>query len=332
MTEDPLGLSKYVREGLLPHSSEKILNDFHKSYLSESRFTCKAEAAQVLFQTLIRLIIEQVKAPHQFEIFHTCIRKPFDYYQFGLDFIRPLINFRSSQILGLQSIENLLKQLKKGENVIFLANHQTEPDPQILSLLLEDIDPDFPSQMIFVAGHRVITDPVAIPMSMGRNLLCIYSKKHIGHPVDQKAEKISYNQRTMKTMSELLKDGGRCIFVAPSGGRDRQNAEKIIEVAPFDPQSLELFSLMAQHSGKPTHFYPLSLKTYDLMPPPRHIEREVGEKRIASFTPVFLAIGEEIDMDDFPGSEGLDKKTKRKVRAEYIWNTVRKNYRLFDSS
>jgi glycerol-3-phosphate O-acyltransferase len=168
-------------------------------------------------------------------------------------------------------------------------------------------------------------------MSMGRNLLCIYSKKHIGHPVDQKAEKVSHNQRTMKTMGELLKDGGRCIFVAPSGGRDRQNAEKEIEVAPFDPQSLELFSLMAQHSGKPTHFYPLSLKTYDLLPPPRHIEREVGEKRIASFTPVYLAVGDEIDMDNFPGSEGVDKKTKRNIRAEYIWNTVRKNYHLFDS-
>ncbi|MBA2369108.1 MAG: 1-acyl-sn-glycerol-3-phosphate acyltransferase [Candidatus Protochlamydia sp.] len=332
MTEDPLGLSKYVREGLLKHSSEKMLTDFYHSYLRETRFSCKPEAAESMFQLLIRLIVEQIKAPYQFQIFHQCIRQPFDYYQFGLDFIRPLIDFPASEVIGRHFIDKLLKQLKNGENVIFLANHQTEPDPQIISLLLEEIDPIFPSQMIFVAGHRVISDPVAIPMSMGRNLLCIYSKKHIGHPIEQKAEKISHNQRTMKTMGELLKDGGRCIYVAPSGGRDRQNADKIIEVAPFDPQSLELFSLMAQHSGKPTHFYPLSLRTYELMPPPRHIEREVGEKRIAKFTPVHLAFGEEIDMDVFPGSEGVDKKTKRYIRAEYIWNTVRKNYHLFISN
>ena len=43
--------------------------------------------------------------------------------------------------------------------------------------------------MIFVAGERVITDPLAIPFSMGSNLLCIYSKRYIDHPPEKKIEK-----------------------------------------------------------------------------------------------------------------------------------------------
>jgi glycerol-3-phosphate O-acyltransferase len=30
-----------------------------------------------------------------------------------------------------------------------------------------------------VAGDRVTTDLLAMPFSMGRNLLCIFSKKHV---------------------------------------------------------------------------------------------------------------------------------------------------------
>ena len=36
--------------------------------------------------------------------------------------------------------------------------------------------------MIMVAGDRVTTDVVAVPFSKGRNLLCIFSKKHIENP------------------------------------------------------------------------------------------------------------------------------------------------------
>ncbi len=50
--------------------------------------------------------------------------------------------------------------------------------------------------MIFVAGERVITDPLAVPASMGRNLLCIYSKRYIDHPPELKSEKQLHNKRT----------------------------------------------------------------------------------------------------------------------------------------
>lgn len=319
-------LTVYVEKGLINTRLLNIIKDLYTNYTQALAEVPVHPRHPDLFNKLIELVVEQLQHPYQFDIFHRSIRHPFDYYQFGLDFIRPFIDFTHSKILGLDNLQKIQQQLQQGDNVILLANHQTEPDPQIISLLLEQIAPELATDMIFVAGHRVISDPMAIPLSMGRNLLCIYSKKHMNYPPEKKAEKVTHNQRTMKKMGELLNEGHRCIYVAPSGGRDRPNAHGEVEVAPFDAQSMELFWLMAQQAERPTHFYPLALRTYALMPPPRQVERELGEKRLIKFTPVYLAFGEEIDMDHFPGSQGLDKKAKRHKRAEYIWNKVCQDY------
>lgn len=284
------------------------------------------EERQSKFKQLLAMVEQNVKHPHRFPIFHKCIRTPFDYYRFGLDFIGSMIDFKRSAIRGLDKVKGIASQLAKKENVILLANHQTEPDPQIIKLLLEPHYPDIAKDLISVAGHRVVEDPVAIPLSMGCNLLCIYSKKHINHPPEDKPKKILHNQKTMKKLSELLKEGGKCIYVAPSGGRDRTDKDGHTEVAQFDPQSLEMFWLMSQQAEHATHFYPTALLTHDLMPPPQHVEKELGEKRIASYSPVYMAVGSEVDMEQFPGSSQLDKKEKRSHRAQYIWNLVRHEY------
>jgi glycerol-3-phosphate O-acyltransferase len=52
---------------------------------------------------------------------------------------------------------------------------------------------DLASKIVFVAGHRVTTDPVAIPFSIGCNLLCIFSKKYIEVPPELKASKQQRN-------------------------------------------------------------------------------------------------------------------------------------------
>ncbi len=83
---------------------------------------------------------------------------------------------------------------------------------------------------------------------------------------------------------------------------------------------------MTQQSGHPAHFYPLTLSTYDLLPPPNSIRKEIGEGRHTQCTPIHLALGSEIDMVRYPGAEVNDKRLKRKHRAEYIWNLVKNQY------
>ncbi len=309
--------SKY--QSLLRHFYEEVLNALQQAHRPVQPFYDQ-------FARFLHLIKQQMQTPYRFQPFHQKIRKPFDYYQFGLDFIRLLIDLPRSSVLGIEIVGQIESQMQNGENVILFANHQTETDPQAISILLEQTHPHLAENILYVAGERVVTDPLAIPFSMGCDLLCIYSKRYIDHPIELKAKKQMHNKHTMERMSRLLKDGGKVIYVAPSGGRDRRNAAGAIEVAPFDPSSIEMFYLMARKAKTPTHFYPLTLSTYELLPPPETIQLELGEARMAKFTPIHLSFSTEFNMEIFPGSEESEKNARRKNRALAIWNIVNQEH------
>jgi glycerol-3-phosphate O-acyltransferase len=285
-----------------------------------------AEMADRLLDQFRQAVTAQVAHPHPFEPFHHRVTAPFDYYTFGVDFFRPLVDTAASTLHGRDHLQRLSAQLAAGENVIFLANHQSEGDPQMISLMLEAEFRHLATEMIFVAGERVTTDPLAVPFSLGRNLLCIYSKRHIDHPPELKSAKTHHNRRTMETMADLLAKGGCCIYVAPSGGRDRRNAAGVVEVAAFDPQNVEMFHLMAHRAGHPTHFYPMAMDTYDVLPPPDTVEVTIGESRRIHHCPVHLAIGPELDLDAFATA---DRHERRALRADAAWRAVCAEYARF---
>ncbi len=324
-------LNQVTEKGLLTNEQAQVFLTLCECYIKESQKggLSASEASQIV-QQLFAFTSKQVEDPYSFEIFHEPVLSPSDYYQFGMDFIRPLIDFKKSSVKGITQLKTIQEQMHAGENVILFANHQTEPDPQIIDLLIEKHAPGLGKQMIFIAGHRVTTDPLAVPFSLGRRLLTVFSKKHISFPPAEKNAKIAHNQKTLAKLQELLSEGGQCIYVAPSGGRDRTNAEGEIEMALFDPQSIELFYLLAQYSDYPTHFYPLAMATYALLPPPQQIEKKIGEERHPTFTSVHLAFGKEIDMESFPGGDALDKKSKREKRAESIWNITYALYKKIE--
>jgi glycerol-3-phosphate O-acyltransferase len=130
----------------------------------------------------------------------------------------------------------------------------------------------------------------------------------------------------MERMSELLAEGGRCIYVAPSGGRDRPNAVGVVEVAAFDPQSIEMFYLMAGRAGRSTHFYPMALATYAFLPPPETVRTEMGEARHITRTGIHMAVGTEVNMEHYPGSELPHRHERRTARATHIWQQVCDDY------
>lgn len=324
MVEDLL--EKALAEKKVTPKIYSILKKFAPTYF-EAALQNGYSRSQVepIIAQFFNLTFEGIAKPSHFEPYHQAIRAPFDYYQYGVDFIRPLIKRDASCVEGKKNLDEILKRLKAQENVILFANHQIEPDPQILCILLEDY-PELLPNLIFVAGHRVLTDPMAIPFSKGLNLLCVYSKKYIEHPPEEKEQKQLYNQRTMKQMSQLLSEGGKCIFVAPSGGRDRIDAKGFVDVAKFDSSSVELFYLLGSHSAEKTSFFPLAMATYALFPPPQSVHKELGERRQAQSAPVQIAFGDPLEMENFPGSGSLDKRQKKKARTDYIWNQVRKDY------
>jgi len=127
-------------------------------------------------------------------------------------------------------------------------------------------------------------------------------------------------------MGDLLAEGGRAIYVAPSGGRDRPNASGIVDVAKFDPQSVEMFRIMAQRSGRPTHFHPMALATFNIMPPPETVQVELGEPRKLQRCPVHMTIGAELDFNQFTDA---DRDARRAAQADAAWRAVADAYARF---
>ncbi len=327
MTTFSSKFNQLVKQGGITEKFAAIISHFYEGYLAEIlKAGYTKEVCDKLFDSFLDLIVKQISHPYAFEPFHSQIRQPFDYYAFGLEFLRPLVDPAKSKALGLEYAKEIDLLIANGDNVILLANHQIEADPQAISLLLEKQFPKLAETMIFVAGERVITDPLAVPFSLGRNLLCIYSKRYIDQPPESKLQKQLHNKRTMARMAELLSEGGKCIYVAPSGGRDRPNEEGVVEVASFDPSSIEMLYLMAKKAQKPTFFYTLALNTYSLLPPPETIQIELGEVRRTSRGGIKLRFGPKIDMEHYEGHDLPDKHARRTKRAEQIWKKVVDDY------
>jgi len=309
----------------LPRETHKHLHAFYKGYSEAAREAgLSQKEIDAILEEFVTHVAENARHPFQFEPFHRQIRSPHDHFRMGQEFFRPLIDLPASEIRGQGNLHTIATMIRQGENVVLLANHQVEPDPQALMLLLENGYADLLPHMVFVAGHKVTTDLLAVPLSMGLNLVCIYSKKYVATPPENRAEKLAHNQKAMKRLKQLLDEGRCCLYVAPSGGRDRPNAHGILEVAPFDVGSVEMFYLLAQGAKSPTHLFTLAMRSFDLMPPPDQERKEVGEKRQARRVPVHLAFGKELHFD--PPPPGTDKQEARRLRAEKAFFQVLADY------
>ncbi len=68
------------------------------------------------------------------------------------------------------------------------------------------------------------------------------------------------------------------------------------------------------------------MATYHVLPPPNIIQKELGERRHAISTPVHMSFGEELDMENLGQEAPIDKRHRRKLRADYIWKQVKQDY------
>jgi glycerol-3-phosphate O-acyltransferase len=314
---------KCVDKGIFSEKYYEIIigayRNYHQALISGGQ---NVSAVPKVFDTLLQMIKQQCLHPIPFESFHKRCSHPYDHYNFGLDFMRPLVDMEKSELHGLDNVAKIKEQVSQGENVVLLSNHQTEADPQMMAILLEKKYPEFVREMIFVAGARVLLDIMAAPFSLGLNLLCIHSKKRTEQQsLKEKARNLFHNKRTMKEMGKMLREGGQCIYVAPSGGRDRPDGTGKVVVSEFDQRSIDIFELIAKKAKTPTHFYTLTMKTYDIIPPPNALDKEVGEQRNMAYSAIKVAFGEEVEMH-------VPEET-REQRAKRLSKIVRDSYDSF---
>lgn len=225
-----------------------------------------------------------------------------------------------------------LKTLLQGHNIILMSNHQTEADPAIIALLLESRLPYIAENMTYVAGDRVVTDPLCKPFSIGRNLICVYSKKHMLDDPELIEMKRKANTRSLKEMAVLLRSGSQIVWIAPSGGRDRPDP-RIGEwvPAPFDTSSVDNMRRLAEHSGTPGHIYPLAILCHDIMPPPQKVEKEIGEKRIISFNGAGLSVAPEISFSKTTAACENPEMAKE-AYTKALYDSVTEQYNVLKSA
>lgn len=316
-------------EGMVP-----IVQEFMRTYLQVVAKQKRDPMDKVpVLKEYLALVEDQLDEPFEFAPYHTAWtaanESPHDHLKMDTEFMEPMLDPEDSVLLGKERMTEIQALLDLGDNVVLLSNHQTEADPSCWSFALHEDHERLERDMIMVAGDRVTTDVVAVPFSKARNLLCIFSKRHIANPPEEKAKKTRHNAKVMMAMLRLFKGGGKCIWVAPSGGRDRPTPEGVYAPAQFDATSVEMFrNMAAKASDRTTHFYPVAMMTHRLFPPPKQVTAgALGEPRRAIRGSVNIAIGAPIDfdevtragclVDDFPAGCVEDREDAARVAAEY---------------
>lgn len=304
----------------LPSRLVPLIQDFVQQYTEVgSRHGYTVEELERRMSLLIERSEWLFDHPVPFTPLHEAVREPFDYMQLGLDFFEPLVDWERSVSEGdWRSVE---VSRAAGENTILLANHQTEADPQLMHLVLRRSHDGLASSMRFLAGERVQKDPIAAPFCLGRHLVCVYSRRHLDHPPERRAEKLTHNASAMRQLKELLAQGGVTLYLAPSGGRDRVGESGDVELAAFDPDAVEMMRLMAEGCGRPTWCRPLALATYSILPPPADVHRPLGEVRRTQGGAIGMALGAPIEWGSLPSG-----KEHRQTRTQAVQDSVKSLY------
>ncbi|XP_047179811.1 glycerol-3-phosphate acyltransferase, chloroplastic isoform X2 [Vigna umbellata] len=293
------------------------------------------KANEIVLSNMIALldrVFLDVTDPFVFQPHHKAKREPFDYYVFGQNYIRPLVDFKNSYVGNMPLFIEMEEKLKQGHNIILMSNHQTEADPAVIALLLEARLPYIAENLTYVAGDRVITDPLSKPFSIGRNLICVYSKKHMLDDPALVEMKRTANIRALKEMAMLLRNGSQIVWIAPCGGRDRPEAQTREWVpAPFDISSVDNMRRLVEHSGPPGHVYPLAILCHDIMPPPLKVEKEIGEKRIISFHGAGISVAPAISFSQATATCENPEKAKD-VFTKALYDSVTEQYNVLKSA
>lgn len=329
------GIRKEVEAGKLPPNVAAGMEVFYQNYRNAVFESGDPAALEIVLSNMAvafdRMLLD-VEDPFVFQPYHKALREPFDYYMFGQNYIRPLIDFKNSYVGNLSLFYEIEEKLNQGHNVVLISNHQTEADPAVIALLLEKTNPHVAESLIYVAGDRVITDPLCKPFSMGRNLLCVYSKKRMFDVPELVQMKRTANIRSLKEMALLLRGGSKIIWIAPSGGRDRPDPlTQERHPAPFDYSSVDNMRRLIEHSAAPGHIYPLALLCHDIMPPPAKVEKEIGERRIISFHGTGLSVAPKISLPETDAGSEKSEEAKN-AYTQALYKSVTEQYNVLKSA
>ncbi|KAG5067751.1 hypothetical protein JHK85_000128 [Glycine max] len=299
------GIRKEVEAGSLPANVAAGMEEVYNNYKSAVIQSGDPKSKEIVLSNMIALldrIFLDVTDPFVFQPHHKAKREPFDYYVFGQNYIRPLVDFKNSYVGNMPLFIEMEEKLKQGHNIILMSNHQTEADPAIIALLLE-------TRLPYIAENmHMLDDPALVEMKRNANI------------------------RALKEMAMLLRSGSQIVWIAPSGGRDRPDPHTgEWAPAPFDTSSVDNMRRLVEHSGPPGHVYPLAILCHDIMPPPLKVEKEIGEKRIISFHGTGISVAPALSFSETTATSENPEKAKE-VFTKALYDSVTEQYNVLKSA
>eukprot|EP00197_Chlamydomonas_leiostraca_P002655 CAMPEP_0202857142 /NCGR_PEP_ID=MMETSP1391-20130828/193_1 /ASSEMBLY_ACC=CAM_ASM_000867 /TAXON_ID=1034604 /ORGANISM="Chlamydomonas leiostraca, Strain SAG 11-49" /LENGTH=415 /DNA_ID=CAMNT_0049535905 /DNA_START=63 /DNA_END=1310 /DNA_ORIENTATION=+ len=274
-----------------------FFQNYNKAITTSDQEGASEHLAAKIQAMIADAVTNQFIKPYTFPSFHERITGPdYDYFAFGQRYVGSLTDFNNSVLGHKDRWDQIQAYIDAGHNVVLLANHQTEADPGVFAHMLMASHPKLATDVIYVAGDRVVTDPLCKPFSMGRNLFCVHSKKHLDDVPELKASKMETNRKTLVAMQRALNKGGVLMWIAPSGGRDRPKADGTWSPDPFDPSAVELMRNLATRAKQPGHLFPMAMYSWPMMPPPKTVDKSIGERRLTYYTPVGITVAPELDL------------------------------------
>ena len=101
-------LQEDTANGQIPEKVSQLLGQFYINYVRElETHNADTSTLEPIFLVFLKLVKQQISSPYAFQPYHQKIRTPFDYYSFGLDFLRHLIHFPLSSISGLENLQEI---------------------------------------------------------------------------------------------------------------------------------------------------------------------------------------------------------------------------------
>ncbi|AQK66227.1 Glycerol-3-phosphate acyltransferase [Zea mays] len=137
-------IRKELDNGKLPADVASNLEELYYNYRNAVLQNGDPNAYEVMLSNMMTLfdrVLLDVQNPFNFPPYHKALREPFDYYMFGQNYIRPLVDFRNSYVGNISLFHDIEENLHQGHNVVLMSNHQSEADPAIIALLLEKTNP-----------------------------------------------------------------------------------------------------------------------------------------------------------------------------------------------
>ena len=191
-------ISQKVHAGLT-----ELFTNYRAALVKSPRESNADKEAAMMIASIAERVAVQGFDPYTFPSRHERMLEPFDYYAFGQRYCGNLINFDTSFVGNAEGFRRIRSQLDAGDNVVVMANHQSEADPGVWAWMTQYISSSLATDVRYVAGDRVVLDTFAKPFSMGRNLVCVHSKRHMEDDPELRAEKMKTNQRSVREVRKV---------------------------------------------------------------------------------------------------------------------------------